>query len=100
MYGASYVGATQWLAATTRPPHLKAIAPTVTASNYHDGWTYQGGAFELGFNMSWTLLQLTLANFKNVSGVQGVPRERRGQLIGAVDSTTERLGVLPNNNFP
>ncbi|MCI0844859.1 MAG: CocE/NonD family hydrolase, partial [Chloroflexi bacterium] len=26
MYGASYVGATQWLAATSRPPHLKAIA--------------------------------------------------------------------------
>ena len=100
MYGASYVGATQWLAATSRPPHLKAIAPTVTASNYHDGWTYQGGAFELGFNMSWTLLQLTLANFKNVSSVQGVPRERRGQLMKAVDNMTEGFGFLPTKDFP
>ena len=100
MYGASYVGATQWLAATSRPPHLKAIAPTVTASNYHDGWTYQGGAFELGFNMSWTLLQLTLANFKNVSGVQGVPRERRGQLMRAVDNMAEGFGFLPTKDFP
>jgi len=25
----------------------------VTASNYHDGWTYQGGAFEQWFNESW-----------------------------------------------
>ena len=100
MYGASYVGATQWLAATSRPPHLKAIAPTVTASNYHDGWTYQGGAFELGFNMSWTLLQLTLANFKNVSGVHGVPRERRGQLMKAVDNMTEGFGFLPTKDFP
>ncbi len=49
MIGASYVGATQWLCATSQPPHLAAIAPNVTASNYHDGWTYQGGAFELGF---------------------------------------------------
>jgi len=40
MYGASYVGATQWLAALAAPPHLAAIAPNVTASNYHEGWTY------------------------------------------------------------
>ena len=52
MYGASYVGATQWLAAVARPPHLAAIVPNVTASNYHEGWAYQGGAFELGFNFS------------------------------------------------
>src|SRR5216684_4259668 len=45
MFGGSYVGATQFLAA---------ICPTVTASNYHDGWTYQGGAFEQWFNESWT----------------------------------------------
>ena len=100
MYGASYVGATQWLAATSRPPHLVTIVPTVTASNYHDGWTYQGGAFELGFNMSWTLLQLTLANFKNVSTVQNVPEERRSDLIHDVDNMTEGFSYLPTKDFP
>ena len=54
MFGASYVGATQFLAAIAKPPHLAGICPTVTASNYHDGWTYQGGAFEQWFNESWT----------------------------------------------
>ena len=54
MFGGSYVGATQYLAAIARPPHLAGICPTVTASNYHDGWTYQGGAFEQWFNESWT----------------------------------------------
>src|SRR6266404_4022740 len=54
MFGGSYVGATQMLAAIARPPHLAGICPTVTASNYHDGWTYQGGAFEQWFNESWT----------------------------------------------
>jgi putative CocE/NonD family hydrolase len=55
MFGGSYVGLTQWQAAIAQAPGLKAIAPAITASNYHEGWAYQGGAFELGFNMSWTL---------------------------------------------
>ena len=54
MFGGSYVGATQYLAAIAKPPHLVGICPNVTASNYHDGWTYQGGAFEQWFNESWT----------------------------------------------
>jgi hypothetical protein len=62
MIGASYVGATQMLTAIAHPPHLVGIFPVVTASNYHDGWTYQGGAFEQWFNESWTsgLVQDTL----------------------------------------
>ena len=100
MIGASYVGATQWLCATTRPPHLVAIAPNVTASNYHDGWTYQGGAFELGFNMSWTLLQLTLANFKTQSGARSIPQARQAELVKSVDGMTEAFEHLPLKDFP
>jgi uncharacterized protein len=54
MFGGSYVGATQMLAAIAHPPHLAGICPVVTSSNYHDSWTYQGGAFEQWFNESWT----------------------------------------------
>jgi putative CocE/NonD family hydrolase len=54
MFSGSYVGATQMLAAIASPPHLAAIFPQVTASNYHDGWTYQGGALEQWFDQSWT----------------------------------------------
>jgi len=62
MFGGSYVGATQFLAAIASPPHLAGIAPHVTASNYHDGWTYQGGALEQWFDESWAtgLTQNTL----------------------------------------
>ncbi len=65
MFGGSYVGATQMLTAIGHPPHLAGICPFVTASNYHDGWTYQGGAFEQWFNESWTsgLAQNTLFRF-------------------------------------
>ncbi len=54
MFGGSYVGATQWLAAIAAPPHLVAVQPYVTASEYFDGWTYQSGAFEQWFAGSWS----------------------------------------------
>jgi hypothetical protein len=54
MTGGSYVGATQMLAAIAHPPHLAGICPVVTASNYHDGWTYQSGALEQWFDQNWT----------------------------------------------
>jgi len=53
MYGSSYVGATQWLAATAAPPSLKAIVPSNTGSDYYDGWTYEDGAFRLAFIEPW-----------------------------------------------
>jgi putative CocE/NonD family hydrolase len=54
MFGGSYVGATQMLAAMARPPHLVAIFPYVTASEYYEGWTYQSGVLMQWFTSSWT----------------------------------------------
>ena len=53
IYGASYVGATTLLAARERPPSLRCAIPIITADDYYDGWTYQGGAFQLGFIGLW-----------------------------------------------
>jgi len=61
MYGSSYVGATQWLAATTAPPHLVTIVPANTASDYYDGWTYEGGEFRLAFVQPWAMGLATTA---------------------------------------
>ena len=77
MMGASYVGATQMLAAIAHPPHLGGIAPNMTASNYHDGWTYQSGAFEQWFDQNWTsqLAQNTLQRLisQNTNALVGSP---------------------------
>ena len=54
MVGRSYAAACQWLAAAEDPPHLRAIAPALTGSDYFNGWIYQGGAFQLGLNLFWT----------------------------------------------
>jgi len=77
MMGGSYVGATQMLAAIGAPPHLAGIAPEITASNYHDNWTYQGGAFEQWFDQNWTtqLARNTLDRLidKNTDARVGAP---------------------------
>jgi uncharacterized protein len=77
MMGGSYVGATQMLAAIAHPPHLAGICPVVTASNYHDNWTYQGGALEQWFDQNWTtqLATNTLWRLiaKDTNALLGVP---------------------------
>jgi putative CocE/NonD family hydrolase len=78
MTGSSYFGLTQWQAAITTPPHLFAIAPAVTASDYHDQWTYVNGVFDLWFAQSWIL------NFF-------APDEYRRQLIAKGTAPAEAL---------
>jgi putative CocE/NonD family hydrolase len=56
MVGRSYAAAVQWLGAARQPPHLKAISPIVTGSDFFNGWIYDGGAFQLGFNVFWIWL--------------------------------------------
>ena len=77
MMGGSYVGATQMLAAIGAPPHLAGIAPEITTSNYHDNWTYQGGALEQWFDQNWTtqLARNTLDRLidKNTDARVGAP---------------------------
>jgi len=85
MFGGSYVGATQMLAAIAHPPHLAGICPVVTASNYHDGWTYQGGAFEQWFDQSWTT---GLAEDTLLHQIERAPR------------TMEATSVLPLTQYP
>ena len=57
MYGASYFGNTQWMAAIEQPPALKALIPFITWSEPLDGTIARGGALELGTGANWTLLQ-------------------------------------------
>lgn len=55
VYGASYHGVTATQAVAADPPALEAAIAYLTGGNYHDGWTYSGGAFELGFNLWWVM---------------------------------------------
>lgn len=100
MYGASYMGATQWLAALARPPHLRCIVPMITASDYHEGWTYQGGAFALGFNLSWALANLVLPNLAHEKLDPAELARVRGELVHAVDHMGGPFQHLPLADYP
>lgn len=100
MYGASYVGATQWLAAVSRPPHLKAIFPLITASHYHEGWTYQGGAFALGFNESWTMTALAPDTYLRIVKATPERGDKLEALLQGIDDMCQWFRYLPLKEFP
>ncbi|MDD2764256.1 MAG: CocE/NonD family hydrolase [Opitutaceae bacterium] len=54
MFGFSYPGGTQLMAAMANPPHLVCIMPVAIASNCHEQWVYQGGAFSQLLNQAWS----------------------------------------------
>lgn len=98
--GGSYFGATQWLAATETPEALLAMAPFVTAADYHEGWVYQGGAFELGFNLNWTLLFLALGEVQRRLGGGQATMEDLLRVVQALDSNEELYDVTPLTDLP
>lgn len=95
MYGSSYVGATQWLAAVSAPPSLKTIVPSNTGSDYYDGWTYEDGAFRLGFIVPWMMKTIVKTS-----------AEQRGDFNGAQQVKKDYLDVArwmqfrPYSKFP
>ncbi|WP_040691653.1 CocE/NonD family hydrolase [Nocardia vinacea] len=95
MYGSSYVGATQWLAAIETPPHLTTIVPANTASDYYDGWTYEGGAFRLGFVEPWAM---------GTIGAESADRRddkaTANQLRADLQNITSWLNYRPYKDFP
>jgi putative CocE/NonD family hydrolase len=59
MYGRSYLGITQYMAASTAPPHLKAIFPEMAEFD-HYSFFYPGGMFRDDFIRQWGKMLQTL----------------------------------------
>jgi len=84
MYGFSYVGATQLLAASQRPPSLVTICPGHTSKDLYEGWTYKGGALNWAFVAYWSLyLSLDTAirtgDFDRAQNLQGLLPQMPGK---------------------
>jgi len=58
MYGFSYQGATQLLAAAEQPAGLQCIAPHMTAADLYHGWFYHQGALRLSSALGWGIQML------------------------------------------
>ena len=58
MYGFSYQGITQLLAAAENPEGLQCIAPGMTACDLYHGWFYNHGALRLAASLGWGIQML------------------------------------------
>src|SRR5580692_4810252 len=94
MYGFSYQGLTQLLAAAEQPEGLVCIAPAQTACDLYHGWFYHQGALRLASTLGWGL-QLLKADARRLK-----LREASERLEQAWSHLATQTSVLPFREHP
>ncbi|MBV9336072.1 MAG: CocE/NonD family hydrolase [Solirubrobacterales bacterium] len=98
MYGFSYPGTTQYQTAILRPPHLVTIVPAMSSNDYHDGWTYEGGALDQSFAEDWPMTTIAASS---VRGRYPDGAALVAEMNNAVaHEFTKWYSYLPLRNFP
>jgi putative CocE/NonD family hydrolase len=94
MYGFSYQGISQLLAAAEQPEGLQCIAPGMTACDLYQGWFYNNGALRLASTLGWGL-QMVKADARRKK-----LREASDRLEQAWASLAAQTSVLPFRDHP
>jgi putative CocE/NonD family hydrolase len=94
MYGFSYQGMTQLLAAAEQPEGLLCISPGMTAADLYHGWFYQGGVLRLASTLGWGLQLL------KVDARKKKLREASERLEEAWANLALQTSVLPLPSHP
>ena len=94
MYGFSYQGMTQFLAAAEQPEGLQCISPGMTACDLYHGWFYHGGALRLASTLGWGLQLL------KVDARRKQLREASDRLEQAWAQLASQTSVLPLRAHP
>jgi putative CocE/NonD family hydrolase len=94
MYGFSYQGMTQLLAAAEQPEGLACIAPGMTAHDLYSGWFYQNGALRLASTLGWGLQMLKADTRRKKL------RETSDRLEQAWANLSTQTSVLPFRYHP
>ncbi|CAH0196782.1 Cocaine esterase [Peribacillus sp. Bi96] len=100
MFGLSYYGYTQLLAAEKKPPHLVAIFPAMTLNDQRNGTVYRNGAFALGLFETWTLESilpdLLKRKFEKSVDMTSAVRE----LADSLNNIEDWYSYAPINDWP
>jgi putative CocE/NonD family hydrolase len=94
MYGFSYQGITQLLAAAQQPEGLQCIAPGMTAHDLYHGWFYHHGALRFAVALGWGL-QMLKADARRLR-----LREASDRLEQAWANLAAQAGALPFRDHP
>src|SRR5580704_14523728 len=94
MYGFSYQGMTQLLAAAQQPEGLVCIAPGMTAHDLYQGWFYHQGALRLASSLTWGM-QLLKEHTRRLK-----LREASDRLEAAWANLAAQNSVLPFRAHP
>ena len=94
MYGFSYQGATQLLAAAEQPEGLICISPGMTACDLYHGWFYRQGALRLASSLGWGLQML------KADARRRKLREASDRLEQAWTNLAAQTSVLPFRDHP
>jgi uncharacterized protein len=93
MFGISYLGYTQWMAAIAKPPHLKAIFPMQMAGDIRD-FIFPGNAFALGSALFWGAGQTADVLMRRAARGENIMSSMVG-LLGLLDNLPEAYERLP-----
>lgn len=100
-FGLSYPGCAQWLAALTRPPHLKAMAPAMSYARLVD-CIYYGGVFDADW-LRWAVVSMA-PDERARRGMAGPATEPKTEQEAWEDwqarPEAEREGFLPLAELP
>ncbi|RDW19998.1 hypothetical protein CWR48_06725 [Oceanobacillus arenosus] len=100
MFGLSYYGFTQLLAATERPPHLEAIAPAMTLNDWYANTIYHNGKFMLAGAETWALESAAPDLIKRKYKSKENQSEKLKQMAAFYDQLDEWFHYKPAKEWP
>jgi putative CocE/NonD family hydrolase len=89
LFGRSYSGMLQWLAAGDAHPAIGAMAPMLSGASLRRGWFAAQGVFETGFALLWCVGTLA-ADMLARTPEEGAPEDRQ-RLLGLMGRMDELL---------
>ena len=93
-YGISYMGQSQWLAASTKPSALRAMLTVTSPNDAHGGHLHRGGALHLGLLAYWTTSAGLHELVRKAAGTPTFLADFVG-LVDDIDQLDERVRQLP-----
>ena len=97
MYGFSYQGSTQLLAALARPPALRALAPHMTAFDLYSGWFYRNGILQLSTTLAWGS-QMLREDARRRGAASSADLDRNLEAVGRLSSQFPLAEAVPITN--